>query len=770
MTPKKDTLSTTLPRSPLLIAHSGNPPQPLFDDVEGTPAHAGGVASLAGDFASVFGSRAAAEWLGWWHDAGKVSPDVQAYLRGETCATSGPDHSSAGMLAATELGPLFALAFNIAGHHGGLPDQDKLKARIERKREEPRVADALATARPLLADLAPDVSLADVPTFAQTSTYAQELWLRMLQSTLIDADRLDSESFGSPDRAALRGGSDLVGLGTALADLLEAKQDDLIKMSHGTGDVNSARAEIYRACLDAALRPQGIYTLTVPTGAGKTRSVMAFALRHAAQFGLRRVVVALPYTSIIDQNADEYRMLLGEEHVLEHHSGVATGESDPPTEAERRAQLAAENWDAPVVVTTTVQLLESLFANATSRVRKLHRLVNSVVVLDEVQTLPPHLLTATLDVLQMLVRDYGVTLVLCTATPPALETRDHFRGLDHVEHIIESEAQGALFERLRRVDYRVETDKKWDWPRVAEEATAQHQSLTILNTKKDSLAVLDALPDVTHPLHLSTLLCGAHRRAVLEEVHRRLAAGEPCHLVATQVVEAGVDLDFPLVLRALGPLDRIVQAAGRCNREGKLTDTRGRPRRGEVVLFSPENGGLPPGAYAAGSKEAETMLREAGAFARRDLDDPEVSLAFFRRLYGLFGEKGLDKNGVQGFRKRLHFEETARAYRIIDDEAIPVVVSYDANPRAAAVREGALLRVGRRGYATRADFRELQPFMVSLYERAHQKAVSDSSCSEIAPGLWRWTGDYDSGSDGRGGRGLRGGLPLLTNRPDGGVI
>ena len=748
------------------VAHSpslsGGAFQPLFEDDGEIVAHARAVADAAGAFAEAFGSQRVAEWLGWWHDAGKVAPDVQAYLRGETDAKRGPDHSSAGMLAATGLGTLSALALNVAGHHGGLPDKDALATRIEKKRGEARVVHALDAARPLLAGRAPDLSLADVPAFAQRSTLAQEVWLRMLHSALVDADRLDAEAFGSPDRAALRDGQDLTQLGTALAERLEAEQDALIERSRGTGDVNAARAEIYRACLDAADGPQGIYTLTVPTGGGKTRSVMAFALRHAACHGLRRAVVALPYTSIIDQNADEYRRLLGAEHVLEHHSAVAAKEGAEPTDAEQRAQLAAENWDAPVIVTTTVQLLESLFANQNGRVRKLHRLARSVVVLDEVQTLPPRLLAPTLDVLQALVRDYGVTLVLCTATPPALATRDGFAGLDDVRHIVET--PGPLFERLRRVDYEVELDEAWGWPRIAREARAETQSLTILNTKKDALAVLDALPDDAHALHLSTLLCGAHRRAVLTEVHRRLNVEEPIRLVATQVVEAGVDLDFPLVLRALGPLDRIVQAAGRCNREGKRTDDEGRPMRGRVVVFRPEEGGQPPGAYAAGSAETQALMRE---FARLDLGDPGTSLTFFRRLYDLLT---LDKNGVQPLRQRLRFERTARAYRIIDDDSIPVVVDYGADAEAARQRTAALRRIERTGFASRADFRALQPFTVTLRERAHQDAVSGGLCVEVAPGIWRWTGDYDSGPDGRSGLGLQGGLPLLTNRADGGVI
>ncbi len=727
------------------------------------------MAARAREFAAAFDSGVVAEWLGWWHDAGKVDEEVQRYLRGETNRERGPDHSSAGMLAAADLGHLWPLAFNVAGHHGGLMDEandgaNNLRARIERKREDPRVVAALEDVRPFLAGQAPEIGAEDVPAFAKHSKHAMELWLRMLHSALVDADWLDTEAFMQPEKAATRerAAGDLTALGTALRDRLEREQDDLIERHRGTTDVNAARAEVYQACLRQAEEPQGVYSLTVPTGGGKTRSVMAFALRHAFEHELRRVVVALPYTSIIEQNAADYRDLLGAEHVLEHHSAVVFKEHEEPTEAERRARLAAENWDAPVVVTTTVQLLESLFASQNRRLRKLHRLARSVIVLDEVQTLPPRLLDPTLDMLRALVRDYGVTLVLCTATPPALGARDGFPGFEDVTEIVPDPK--ALARRLRRVEYEVEEDEAWDWPRVAAEMLTEPQALAVLNTKKDALALLDALPTDAAALHLSTRLCGAHRRAVLEEVHRRLGEDKPIRLVATQVVEAGVDIDFPLVLRALGPLDRIVQAAGRCNREGKLKNENGQPRLGRVVVFRPAEGGLPPGAYKAGADEALTLIRE---FVRLDLGDPDTALMFFRRLYGVLE---LDQDNVQGHRRHLRFEQTARAYRLIREEDVPVVVRYDADAEAAERREAVLREVERKGFADRDDFRALQPFAVGLREREHQQAVGIGDCYEVVPGVWRWTGGYDAGPDGRSGRGLNAGIPLLTDRAEGTVL
>lgn len=739
------------------IAHSGQPPQPLFESHGGIEAHAAAVARLAGGFAQAFGSRTLAEWLGWWHDAGKVAEDVQCYLRGETDAARGPDHSSAGMLAALDAPA--PLAFNVAGHHGGLQDDTNgggrnMRSRIERAQSEPRIVDALAAARPLLRGKAPEIGPADVPAFVR-DPLAMELWLRMLHSALVDADCLDTEAFREPERPALRQRDGDLG---PLWDALDADQQRL--MAGSRGDVNAARAHVYRACVAAADLAPGVFRLTVPTGGGKTRSAMAFALRHALAHGQRRVIVALPYTSIIEQNADVYRQLfegVNPDAVLEHHSAVASRErAGEDSDAETRDRLAAETWDAPVVVTTTVQLLESLFANRNSRLRKLHRIARSVVVLDEVQTLPGRLLAPTLHVLRALAEDYGVTVLLCTATPPAVAQREGFEGIGPVTEIIDDPA--ALFRRLKRVEITVAAEP-WSWAHAAREMRTERQALAVLNTKKDALALLDELGAADGVFHLSTLLCGAHRRAVLAEVRRRLAADERCWLVSTQVIEAGVDVDFPLVLRARGPLDRVIQAAGRCNREGKR-------ETGRVVVFTPEDGGMPPGEYTTATGQFDALVAEAGGSV--DFDDPAVVERYFRLLYGALDT---DAREVQDKRRRLLFEQTAAAYRIIEDEAVPVVIAYDGTPDACRQRDAALGRIRRFGTVARRDFRALQPFVVSLRERAHLQAVERGLCQEVAPGtgVWEWTGSYNAPTP-TTGRGLVDEAFFLTDTVSGSVI
>ena len=719
-----------------LIGHSARPPEQ--PDTQSLYDHLRGVAKLAAEFAEPFGSEAFAEWLGWWHDAGKVAPDVQAYLRGETDRKQGPDHSSAGMLEAWDV--FDPLAVNIAGHHGGLADGSDLKERVTWKGEEERVVRAREQAATTLRSIAPAPDLHALPAFLSGGTEKDRkrraaFWLRMLHSALIDADSLDTEAHFAPSKADVRGRA-APPLET-LQERLEAEQAALIADAKPT-DVNRVRADIYKACLDAAQRPPGFFSLTVPTGGGKTRSALAFALRHAARHGLRRVVVALPYTSIIDQNADVYRKVLGEEAVLEHHSAVESrSKPGDESEGERRLRLAAENWDAPVVVTTTVQLLESLYAARNGRLRKLHRIARSVIVLDEAQTLPPDLLLPTLEALRFLVEDYGCTVVLCTATQPAFAHREgaDYAGLLDVREIAPEPQR--VYQMLRRVRYDVRVGEQWTWEEVADAMREMPQALAVLNTVGDALALYEALDD-PDAFHLSTRLCGAHRRAVLEEVKQRLAVGADVRLVSTQVVEAGVDIDFPLVLRALGPLDSLIQAAGRCNREGHRAEDR-------VVIFDPAEGKLPPGAYRTGTDLTKTLLRKYGDGFSEKLHDPDLPLEYFALLYGA---QNLDKNRVTPLSESLSFRKVAQAYRLIPDETIGVVVPY--RDGKLAEREQRLEQIARQGYATRDDFRAFQPYTVSLRKPDHERAVQEGLTAEVAPGLWRWRGSYNGDLHGRG--------------------
>lgn len=553
----------------MVFAHSRN----ARGDRHGLQEHLDAVADLAAEFARSFDGAAFVRIAALLHDIGKARPEFQQYLaaceREPDKRHATVDHKGAGCLAA--LDSLGELAFLIEGHHGGLPDKSALKSKIKEHRRRAATVAGVAVASEL-GLIPPAMPPAEdlLPRFIDDDSHRFEFFLRMAFSALVDADHLDTERHFSPDRADERTGAPAI---AGLAERLRFAQSALT--GQNDAPVNRVRDEVYRDCLAAASNPPGFFRLTVPTGGGKTRSVLAFALEHALAHDLRRVVVAVPFLTITDQTADVYRNVLGDDRaVLEHHSGALAGDNDQgsmrPDAVWRR--LATQNWDAPVIVTTTVQLFESLLGRTPSACRKLHRLAKSVIVLDEVQTLPPPLLAPILSVLEELTTHYGSTVVFCTATQPAFSKAPGFDHLDYVREIVPNPERH--FHALQRVRYEWPAlSEPWNWPRVAEEMRGAHQALAIVNTKAQALDLLDALND-PDALHLSTLLCGAHRRDVLALIRHRLARGEPCRVVSTQVVEAGVDIDFPAVLRALGPLDRIVQAAGRCNREGLLEQGR----------------------------------------------------------------------------------------------------------------------------------------------------------------------------------------------------
>lgn len=696
------------------------------------------TSAIAEESAEKFGSGELARLAGLWHDIGKFNPDFQKYLRDcekakrEESAppAKGTPHAIYGAMLASD--SLQALAAIIYGHHAGLPNASRLKEAVRVPEVREKYENILPVARDEIGGLEFQEDIRSLLSDPPRDELQMETFQRMLFSALVDADFLDTETHFDPEVPEFRG-SDI-----DPKQLWEVFQKDRNEFLSSAGEqtvVNEVREEVYRLCLEAAERPQGVYRLSVPTGGGKTRSGLGFALRHAIEHDLDRVIFAVPYTSIIEQTASVYQGIfteLGENAVLEHHSAVRRDDvssGERQDEAWTRARLATQNWDAPLVVTTTVQLFESLFANRTSRCRKLHNLCRTVIVLDEVQTLPVGLLWPTVSMLQELVRRYGVTVVLCTATQPALDgTSKYLEGFTSVEDIVPTERAADHFQTLRRVEYEMPSEP-WSWKEVARrllEAAPNKQAMVILNTRKDALAVLDELKGEP-VLHLSTLLCGAHRRVVLEEVRRRLDEDEPCLLIATQVVEAGVDLDFPVVFRALGPLDRIVQAAGRCNREGKLDGP------GRVVIFEPEEGKMPQGEYAAAFGEAKQML----ARPEFDLHDPEIFREYFRLLYQ---DVPTDQEGIQKLRREFDYPEVASRYRLISNPTVPVIMRYPQDDEARKPLDRLLGRIRGTGIWS-SDHRRLQPYIVSMFEHEFEKRRE--YVEEISEGVFVWNGNYD---------------------------
>jgi CRISPR-associated endonuclease/helicase Cas3 len=688
-------------------------------------------------------AKAAREW-GWvaglWHDLGKFAPEWQHYLASKadlhSDETSGRmDHSTAGAKHAAARSTYGALlAYAMAGHHAGLADGTKLRERLQKS--VPLEA-ARQAARSLDFPLDAAVSAPPFNCRADSRTHAAfalGFFARMIFSSLVDADYLATEAFMDPERAASRPNWPE----DALARMKSALSACLKEKERGAADnaVNRQRRLVREACLAAAEQPPGVFSLTVPTGGGKTLSSLAFALEHARRHGLRRVIYVIPYTSIIEQNAAEFRAVfatlsqeLGGETVLEHHSNL-----DPDRETVTN-RLMAENWDSPLVVTTNVQFFESLFAAKTSRCRKLHRLARSVVIFDEAQSLPVSLLSPCLSALKSLSRDFGASLVLCTATQPALDRRENFPiGFDPAEVREIIPQREALFSALRRTCI-VPLGARTDDEIVAHFETQQSASaLFIVNLRRHARALFERLHEREGAFHLSAQMCPEHRSEVLAIIRRRLAEKLPVLLVSTRVVEAGVDVSFPLLYRAEGGLDSLAQAAGRCNRHGELRDENGAPTLGRVFSFTAADFPLPPIL-----KDMREAASAAGQLEEKHRDDL-LGLAAIEEYFQLhYWQRREQTNGwdqppgnhpailslfelgasTAELFYSLNFASAAEAFRLIDSPMKPVVIPWRKNGEALWARLRSC-EIGQRN-PTRADFRLAQRLTVQIPISAWEK-------------------------------------------------
>ena len=713
--------------------------------------HLQSVAELAKTFAQSYGSQWA-ELAGLWHDLGKYRPGFQKYLALSNNPdghiegrVSGPEktHSAAGALWAIQqlnqpkglpLGHV--LAYLIAGHHAGLDDwHGGLNERLKSADSQEELKSALAVVPPAHHGILHPTLPAAPRIPGGENGFA--LWVRMLFSCLVDADFLDTEAYFDAGKPARRSGfPTLTHMHVAFDQYMAAKA-----ASAPATPVNTLRADILRQCRAKALLEPGFFSLTVPTGGGKTLSSLAFALEHAKEHSQRRIVYAIPYTSIIEQTADVFRGVfatLGDEVLIEHHS-----QADAPSTTETaRSRLACENWDAPLVVTTNVQLFESLFAAKTSRCRKLHNLAGSVIVLDEAQQLPPAFLNPILGTLKLLVKHYGVTVVLCTATQPALARSNYFDpsrnvdGLDNVREITDD--PDDLYRQLDRVQ--VELPPDWHtptpWADVAERIKQEDCVLTIVNTRKAARELHRLLPEGT--LHLSALMCGAHRKAVIDDIKARLRARregsdtQPLRVVSTQLVEAGVDLDFPVVYRALAGLDSIAQAAGRCNREGLLRDTQGQLCKGRVVVFVPPEK-PPEGQMIKAAQSCKNVLHGQA-------DNPLARGLFEHYFQQFYHSVNLDEKGIAAMLKvddrktlAVQFRSAADAFKLIDDKnQATVVVRYTPHSEALNKWLATLERDGPQRWL----MRKLQRHTVTIRQSVADKMLAQGSLTLPMPGLY----------------------------------
>lgn len=627
--------------------------------------HSQGVAELAKKFASEFGMGDFGFIMGILHDKGKEKNEFQNYIRYEngltdkrTYTQEGKSHAYVGGLIAKQIYPQIAPLIDnpIMGHHRGLYDYTDL--------------DEIDNIIPAEVSM-PQHSMISMPSWFKPDVLQPKDFHhieRILYSCLVDADYLDTERFMQPDEYALRGNK------ASISDLLPKLENYLKGFGTPKTEVNIIRSQVQNTCLKKACCAPGFYSLTVPTGGGKTLSSLVWAMNHAVLHGKKRIIIAIPYTSIIVQTAAILRNIFGEENVLEHHSNV-TIDDKKEAETHHKLKLATENWDYPIIVTTNVQLFESMMANRSSDCRKLHNISNSVLILDEVQTLPTDFLQPIVDSLDTYQRLFGTSVLFTTASQPVLQGNHQgtnpnvkLNGLKHIEEIIPKEWN--LHDHLRRVELDIdETPRTYD--EIAEILMQHERVLCIVNTRRDAKEIFDRLPDEGVRIHLSRMMCPAHLSEKLNEMRNALTNPD-CRIVrvvSTQLIEAGVDIDFPVVYRQEAGLDSILQAAGRCNREGKL------PLCTTHVFSLSSEHALPRGFITQCNNARKNITGDHDWFS------PDAMNCYFLQLYSRI--QSYDKRDMKHFLYEMDnkgqyimFETASQKFRLIDDDTTSVVINW----------------------------------------------------------------------------------------------
>lgn len=643
--------------------------------------HLNRTADLCARFAAAFGAEEQGRLVGLAHDLGKYSDAFQRRIRG---STEQVNHSDAGATECCKLNQAYA-AFAVAGHHGGLPDGGGQGDHYEDRTFCGRMKKAALGKVEPYSVWQEEIRLPTAARPVCSGPLEEMFFTRMLYSCLVDGDFLDTETF-MVGKEQERGGGDQM-------EVLEGKL-----RSHISGwfppktELNRERCAVLQRCLEQGERQKpGLFTLTIPTGGGKTVASLAFALRHACTHGLRRIIYVIPYTSIIEQNAQVFRDILGEQNVLEHHSGVLYDSKDETRPDNIRLARATENWDMSVVVTTAVQFFESLFANRSSQCRKLHNLAQSVIIFDEAQMLPVPYLRPCVFAISQLVKHYGVSAVLCTATQPALDGifREFFPNRPAMEI-----CPMLHHDVFRRVTFR--RLGKLSQETLAEQLNGYEQVLCIVNSRKSAQEIYSQLSK-EGSFHLSTLMYPAHRKAMLEEIRARLRNGLPCRVVSTSLIEAGVDVDFPTVFREEAGLDSILQAAGRCNREGKHP-------AGESIVTIFQGETAPPPLFEIPVAAGRRALKQYS-----QPDSPEAIRCYFQELLDLKGPEALDQKKILPTMEQdyMPFRKIAEKFRLIDSETKTVYIPLGDGEK--------LIQQLRSDECSRALFRALGQYGVSVY-------------------------------------------------------
>ncbi len=679
----------------MLLAHGATDEHPEGQSIE---AHLKGTGELAETFAAEFGAAANGKLCGLAHDIGKYSDEFQLRLRGGKKV----DHATAGAIECFKIKAAFE-AVCVIGHHSGLPNVGHKDA--DTTESQTFFGRKLRAEQGGIPDYRKNwnghIALPQDYFRPSGRGFATAFYIRMLYSCLVDADYIDTETFMNGD--AGRGNYEPL---SALCDKLTAY---ISKWNNPTREIDILRQKILNSCIEKASAPRGFFSLTVPTGGGKTVASMAFALNHAAANSMKRIIYVIPYTSIIEQNAKVFRDILGQENVVEHHSSVSYELSENADELEYRSALATENWDAPVIVTTAVQFFESLYANRSSKCRKLHNIANSVIIFDEAQMIPSNNLRPCVAAIAELVRAYNATAVLCTATQPAID--EMLLEYSKKESVVElcPDVDG-MFEKFRRTSF--EKEGRLTTDELVSRLESQQQVLCIVNTRKFAQEVYEALPSEGR-FHLSTLMCPVHRKQKLDEIRERLKSGKTCRVVSTSLIEAGVDVDFPRVFREMAGLDSILQAAGRCNREGKRS-----AESSIVTVFESENK----------VNKLIAVNRDAAEKTVRDWTQPNTT-STIERYFKAYRDflRNDDKSGVITASEKgisgcgLPFEWIAKEFKLIDQNTFTVYIS---------VGEGKeLISRLREGERSRELYRKAGMYSVSIYEN-HFNALINAGAAE----------------------------------------
>ena len=676
--------------------------------------HSEGVADIMKSFALTDEYADIYAYCGLLHDVGKYSEGFQRYIR---AGGEKEPHAKWGAYMAKN-DRLINIAFSVFGHHMGLPNRDTMfETFIQCENEKGKW---LEIQRSLRNDGMCIPPCDNAPFNRIDGNTAKELFVRMLYSSLVDADSLDTERHFQEEQYNAR--PRLILDVDALLDALNYK---LSSFSHNS-PLNGLRTEVRLYAQSLAEEPQGCFSMTLPTGMGKTLCSLNWALHHAkVHSNIKRIVIVLPFLSIIDQTAKELKSIFKDHDViLEHHSNVIYEgkESEEEYYCKDPKQLATENWDYPIVVTTTVQFFESLFSNQRSKCRKLHNLQDSIVIFDEIQTLPVHLAECTMKMLNDMLHLCRCSILFCTATQPNFQTRSDFKGIDHIVPLVENPM--AIFAATKRVEYYPIADYEvQSIDSIAQKVCEEKESVLIVcNTKKKAKALFDSIKEKGNMqvLHLSTNMCQKHRMAVVDKVKGKLKNGEKLILCSTQLIEAGVDMDFPIVFRELAPLESIIQSAGRCNREGKL-------EKGKVFLFQLEEKGQPSADYKTFTQFAQLCYHNN----ENRLTDADFYAEYYTDIVKLYAPE----DTITPKREKLMFQDVADIYHIIDSSATSLFV-YRYNEESLQLYK----EITGKEYLSRKDYQQIAQYCVQVYNKFERD--NSDKIAETTNGVKIWSGAY----------------------------